>query len=761
MTDVTELKLDVGGMSCAACAIKVEQSIKKLPGVQAEVNFATERARVWLDNTASTEATTIDHAPGHEIDPAAIIAQVEKIGYTAQVPISVEKSQQARTERFEKTIRSYATRLWVVGALTIPVMLISMIPSLQFDYWQWLVMFMVIPVATWGAWPFHKEAGMRIRYGSVTMETLVSLGVITSFGWSLYAIFFTHAGDPHMRMGFQLFTTPGGGGHELYFEVTAAVAFFLLLGKYLEVRAKNETGKAVRELFNLGAKVARIVDADGSVSEVPADSLVPGDLVEVLPGDKIPSDGEVIDGISSVDASMITGESLPLDIQPGSEVTGGTINLNALIRVQITKVGSETVLARMADLVDSAQSGKTNVQRIADKIASIFVPIVIGLAILAFVLWWALSGSLLSAITAGIATLIIACPCALGLATPTALLAGTGRGSQLGILIANQTALESAREIDTVVLDKTGTVTKGVMSVVATMPAEGVTEIELLAVAAAVESGAVHPIAKAIVDALSALDSEAEIRESSDHATKAGEGAFAIVDNKIAYVGKASWIAEQIGREVPVKLFNDLAEKYSGPATVVTVSRGLKILGVIAATDVIKPDSAAAIAEMHALGLETILLTGDNFATASAVAAQVGIDQVFAEVLPKDKLVKISELQADGKRVAMVGDGVNDSPALVQANLGIAMGHGTEQAIAASDITVVNSELKTVVTAIKLARKTLGTIRGNLFWAFAYNAAAIPLAMLGMLNPSIAALAMAFSSVFVVTNSLRLSRFKD
>ncbi|MBX3311752.1 MAG: copper-translocating P-type ATPase [Microbacteriaceae bacterium] len=761
MTDVTELKLDVGGMSCAACAMKVEQSINKLPGVQAEVNFATERARVWLDDEALGASTLTNNDEVSPLDPATIIAQVEKIGYTAQVPISVEKSQQARSERFEKTIRSYVIRLWVVGALTIPVMLISMIPTLQFDYWQWLVMAMVIPVATWGAWPFHKEAGMRIRYGSVTMETLVSLGVITSFGWSLYAIFFTHSGDPHMRMSFELFTTPGGGGHELYFEVTAAVAFFLLLGKYLEIRTKNETGKAVRELFNLGAKVARFVDASGSVREVPADSLAPGDLVEVLPGDKIPSDGEVIDGVSAVDASMITGESLPIDIEPGTEVTGGTINLNARIRVRITKVGSETVLARMADLVDSAQSGKTNVQRIADQIASIFVPIVIGLAVLAFILWWSLSGSLLSAITAGIATLIIACPCALGLATPTALLAGTGRGSQLGILISNQTALESAREIDTVVLDKTGTVTKGVMSVVAVQPAEGISEAELLAIAAAVESGAVHPIAKAIVDALTELDSTATIPESSDHATAAGQGAFAMTGNKIAYVGKVSWISEQIGSDVPEKLFTALAEKYDGPATVVTVLHGLKVLGLIAATDVIKPDSAEAIAQMHPLGLETILLTGDNEVAASAVASQVGIDQVFAEVLPKDKLVKISQLQASGKRVAMVGDGVNDSPALVQADLGIAMGHGTEQAIAASDITVVSGELKSVVTAIKLARKTLGTIRGNLFWAFAYNAAAIPLAMLGMLNPSIAALAMAFSSVFVVTNSLRLTRFKD
>ncbi|EZP27741.1 heavy metal translocating P-type ATPase [Microbacterium oleivorans] len=717
----TDVELDISGMTCASCATRIERKLNKLPGVEASVNYATEKARVRADGVETTQ----------------LIATVEAAGYGATVP--APEPETAEPDDETKPLRQ---RLLISAALSLPVAVMSMIPALQFENWQWLALTLAAPVAVWGAWPFHRAAAVNLRHGAATMDTLISLGVIASLGWSLFALFFGGAGMPGMTMTFTLVGAPRAGGHEIYLEVAALVTVFILAGRYIEARAKRASSEALRALLELGATDAAKLQ-NGVETRVPVSQLVVGDAVVVRPGEKIPSDGLVTAGMSSVDASMLTGESMPVEVAEGSRVVGATINVGGRLEVQITRVGADTELARMRRLMEEAQTGKADVQRLADRVSAVFVPVVIGLALAALVGWTIAGAPWELAFTAAVATLIIACPCALGLATPTALLVGTGRGSQLGILIRGPQVLEQTRTVDTIVLDKTGTVTTGRMSVTDVLPA-GVSREELLAVAASVESGSEHPVARAIVEAAPA----GRVESFQSHA---GFGVQGVVDGAAVVAGRPSWLAEQWAVEVPA----DLPE-----GTVVAVARDGEYLGAIVVADTVKPSSAAAIARFRELGLEPILLTGDTASSASRVAAEVGIERVEAGVTPAGKLDTIRRLQGEGRVVAMAGDGVNDAAALAAADLGIAMGGGTDAAIAASDITVVSGDLIVVADAVRLARRTLGIIKGNLFWAFAYNVAAIPLAMAALLNPLVAAAAMALSSVFVVTNSLRLRGFQ-
>ena len=629
-----------------------------------------------------------------------------------------------------------------------------MIPALQFTYWQWLTLTLAAPVVVWGAWPFHRAAAINARHGAATMDTLISVGVLAAFGWSLYALFFGGAGMPGMRMSVTFVGTPQAGGHEVYLEVAALVTVFILLGRYLEVRAKRQSGEALRALLELGAKDAVIL-REGTEQRVPVAQLVPGDVVVVRPGEKIPADGLVTEGMSAVDESMLTGESVPVEVAPGSRVVGATVNTGGRLLVQITRVGADTELARMARLVEEAQTGKAQVQRLADRVSAVFVPIVIVLALAAFAGWLIAGAPLEVAFTAAVTTLIIACPCALGLATPTALLVGTGRGAQLGILIRGPQVLEQTRRIDTVVLDKTGTITAGTMTVTGIHPAPGTDEAELIRFAAALEHGSEHPIGRAIT---AAADGPTDAVES--FAAEAGQGVQGIVDGRLVAAGRASWITTQWALPIPAELAATIAADEAAGATVTVVAWDGQVRGAISVADTIKPTSREAVARLRELGLTPILLTGDNPGAARAIANQAGIEDVRAGVTPQGKLDTIRDLQAAGRVVAMVGDGVNDAAALAAADLGIAMGTGTDAAITAADLTIVSGDLMLVPDAIRLARRTLGTIKGNLFWAFAYNVAAIPVAMLALLNPILAAAAMAFSSVFVVTNSLRLRRFR-
>ncbi|MDT3316211.1 heavy metal translocating P-type ATPase [Microbacterium sp. KSW4-11] len=717
----TDVELDISGMTCASCATRIERKLNKLPGVEASVNYATEKARVRAEG----------------IDTAQLIATVEAAGYAAAVPAPEPETTEADDET-----RPLRQRLLISAALSLPVALMSMIPALQFEYWQWLALTLAAPVAVWGAWPFHRAAAVNLRHGAATMDTLISLGVIASFGWSLYALFLGGAGMPGMTMSFTLVGAPRAGGHEIYLEVAALVTVFILAGRYIEARAKRASSEALRALLELGATDAAKLQ-NGVETRVPVSQLAVGDTVVVRPGEKIPSDGLVTAGMSSVDASMLTGESMPVEVAEGSRVVGATINVGGRLEVQITRVGADTELARMRRLMEEAQTGKAEVQRLADRVSAVFVPVVIGLALVALAGWTVAGAPWELAFTAAVATLIIACPCALGLATPTALLVGTGRGSQLGILIRGPQVLEQTRTVDTIVLDKTGTVTTGRMSVTEVLPS-GVSREELLAVAAAVESGSEHPVARAIV----ATSASGSVESFQSHA---GFGVQGVVDGAAVVAGRPSWLAEQWAVAVPA----DLPE-----GTVVAVARDGEYLGAIVVADTVKPTSAAAIARFRELGLEPILLTGDTASSAARVAAEVGISRVEAGVTPAGKLDAIRRLQGEGRVVAMVGDGVNDAAALAAADLGIAMGGGTDAAIAASDITVVSGDPLVVADAVRLARRTLGIIKGNLFWAFAYNVAAIPLAMAALLNPLVAAAAMALSSVFVVTNSLRLRGFQ-
>ncbi|MGC5225082.1 heavy metal translocating P-type ATPase [Micromonospora sp. DT81.3] len=734
-----DVELEISGMTCASCATRIERKLNKLPGVEATVNYATEKARVRADG----------------VDAAELIAAVESAGYSAVLPAPiVDEPTSTETPAVDGELLALRRRLLISTALAVPVALMSMIPLLQFTYWQWLALTLTAPVAVWGAWPFHRAAFVNARHGAATMDTLISVGVIAAFGWSLYALFFGMAGIPGMHMTFTLFGSPEAGTGEIYLEVAALVTVFILAGRYAEVRAKKSSTEALRALLHLGAKDAtRLV---GGVEQlVPVAQLAVGDQVVVRPGEKVPSDGLVVDGASAIDASMLTGESVPVEVTTGSQVVGATVNVGGRLIVEITRVGADTELARMQRLMDDAQTGKAKVQRLADRVSGVFVPIVIVLAIVAFVGWLLVGGSVEVAFTAAVATLIIACPCALGLATPTALLVGTGRGSQLGILIRGPQVLEQTRQVDTIVLDKTGTITYGAMTVTTVSPAPGVTAEDLLRTAAAAEWGSEHPVARAIVTAAAGTPPQAEA-----FASHAGFGVQAIVDGSLVVAGRPLWVEDQWSVHPPITHRSETDTLQAAGATVVAVARDGKFLGTIAVSDTMKPTSAEAIARFRALGLRPVLLTGDNAGAAQHIADLVGIEEVRAGVTPAGKLDAIRQLQAAGRVVAMVGDGVNDAAALAAADLGIAMGGGTDAAIAASDVTIASGDLLIVADAIRLSRRTLGTIKGNLFWAFAYNIAAIPLAMLGLLNPLVAAAAMALSSVFVVTNSLRLRSFR-
>jgi len=741
MSTATDVDLDITGMTCASCATRVERKLNKLPGVEATVNFATEKARVHAESPVAVEE---------------LIAAIEQAGYGATVPAPPATDPvegQAGAPRDEELL-SLRQRLIISTLLAVPVGVLSMIPALQFTSWQWLALTLAAPVVVWGAWPFHRAAAINARHGAATMDTLISVGVLAAFGWSLYALFFGGAGMPGMRMSVTFVGTPQSGGHEVYLEVAALVTVFILLGRYLEVRAKRQSGEALRALLELGAKDA-VVLRTGVEQRIPVGQLVPGDRVVVRPGEKIPADGLVAEGVSAVDESMLTGESVPVEVGPGSRVVGATVNTGGRLLVEITRVGADTELARMARLVEEAQTGKAQVQRLADRVSAIFVPVVIVLSLAAFAGWLIAGAGLEVAFTAAVTTLIIACPCALGLATPTALLVGTGRGAQLGILIRGPQVLEQTRRIDTVVLDKTGTITAGTMTVTATHPTPGTDQAELVQVAAALEHGSEHPIGRAITTAasrpLAAVESFAAV---------AGQGVQGIVDGRLVAAGRASWITTQWALPVPTDLAATIAADEAAGATVTVVAWDGQVRGAISVADTIKPTSREAVARLRELGLTPILLTGDNPGAARAIADQAGIEDVRAGVTPQGKLDTIRDLQAAGRVVAMVGDGVNDAAALAAADLGIAMGTGTDAAITAADLTIVSGDLVLVPDAIRLARRTLGTIKGNLFWAFAYNVAALPVAMLALLNPILAGAAMAFSSVFVVTNSLRLRRFR-
>ncbi len=734
-----DVELDIAGMTCASCAVRIERKLNKLPGVEATVNYATEKARV--------------RAAG--VPTADLIAAVEAAGYAAAVPPPpVDETAPDAEPPVDGELAALRHRLLISLTLAVPVTLMSMVPLLQFPNWQWLALTLTAPIAVWGAWPFHRAAAVNARHGAATMDTLISVGVIAAFGWSLYALFLGSAGMPGMHMTFTLFGQPGGGTGEIYLEVAALVTVFILAGRYAEARAKKSSTEALRALLHLGAKeAARLVD--GVEQRVPVSQLVVGDLVVVRPGEKIPSDGIVASGASAVDASMLTGEAVPVEVTVGSRVVGATMNVAGRLTVEVTRIGADTELSRMQRLVEEAQTGKAKVQRLADRISAIFVPIVLVLAVVAFVGWLMTGGSVEVAFTAAVATLIIACPCALGLATPTALLVGTGRGSQLGILIRGPQVLEQTRRVDRVVLDKTGTLTTGEMAVSVALPVDGTTGDELLQLAAAVEAGSEHPVARAIGRAAADLP----VADAEAFTSHAGFGVQGVVAGALVVAGRPSWVQSEWSIQPPADALAAAETLAAQGATVIMVARDGAYLGAIAVADTVKASSADAVARFRALGLHPVLLTGDNAGSAAHIAAAVGIDDVRAGVTPAGKLDAIRSLQAEGRVVAMVGDGVNDSAALAGADLGMAMGGGTDAAIAASDITIVSGDLLVAVDAIRLARRTLGTIKGNLFWAFAYNVAAIPVAMLGLLNPLVAAAAMAFSSVFVVTNSLRLRGF--
>ena len=730
---VTEVDLDITGMTCASCAARVEKKLNRMPGVTATVNYGTDRAHIALP-----DGTSIDDA----------IATIEATGYTAQRP-RVD-SDRERTHD-DPELRDLRRRVTISAILTAPVVALAMIPPLQFDYWQWLSLALAAPVVAWGALPFHRAAWTNLRHGAATMDTLVSLGVGAAFVWSLYALFLGGAGDPGMRMSFHLLPSQGAGNSEIYLEVAAAVTTFILLGRYFEIRAKSRSSQALTALLSLGAKDVTVV-SDGRERTIAIDELAVGDQFLVHPGEKVATDGRVINGESSVDISLLTGEPMPADVGPGDVVVGAGINTSGRLVVQATRVGVDTHLARIAALVEDAQTKKAPVQRLADRISAIFVPIVIVLA-LATVVGWSITGADLAfAFTAGVAVLIIACPCALGLATPTALLVGTGRGAQMGIVIRGPEILESTRKIDTIVLDKTGTLTQGRMSVVDVLIDEY--RPDTVTLTAAVESASEHPIGRALAAAADEIQLVEAFRSTQ------GQGVRGVVDGSTVITGRPSWLVHEWSISIPPTAHDWIDDQRERGRTVVATAIDGSFGGAFAIADAVKDSSAHAVSEIRELVGEPILVTGDNTHSAQAVADQLGIGSVVADVLPESKIAVVRDLQAQGKCVAMVGDGVNDAAALAQADLGIAMGSGSDVAIEASDITLVRSDPRSIVDAIRLSRRTLSTIKGNLFWAFAYNIAAIPLAMAGLLNPMVAGAAMAFSSVFVVGNSLRLRGFQ-
>ncbi|WP_405672339.1 heavy metal translocating P-type ATPase [Streptomyces canus] len=727
----SEVELLIGGMTCASCAARVEKKLNRMDGVTATVNYATEKARV-------------SYPAG--VDVADLIATVVKTGYTAEEPAPPAHEP----SRDDPELTALRQRLHVSVALAVPVVALSMIPALQFDNWQWLALTLASPVVVWGAWPFHRAAWTNIRHAAATMDTLVSVGTLAAFGWSLWALFFGDAGMPGMRERFEL--TAGGmdGASTIYLEVAAGVTVFILLGRYLEARAKRRAGAALRALMELGAKDVSVL-RDGREVRIPAERLGVGDRFVVRPGEKIATDGTVVEGASAVDASMLTGESVPVDVGVGDIVTGATVNAGGRIVVAATRVGADTRLARMAKLVEDAQNGKAEVQRLADRVSAVFVPAVILIAVGTFGGWLGVTGDTVAAFTAAVAVLIIACPCALGLATPTALMVGTGRGAQLGILIKGPEVLESTRRVDTVVLDKTGTVTTGRMTLQEVHVVQDADEKQVLRLAGALEHASEHPVARAI--AVGAEERVGPLPEAEGFENVPGKGVRGHVEGHEVAVGRLIDV-------LPAELARAKEEAERDGRTAVVVGWDGVAHGVLAVADAVKETSAQAVRSLRALGLTPVLLTGDNRVVAEAVARAVGIDEVIAEVLPEDKVDAVRRLQGEGRVVAMVGDGVNDAAALAAADLGLAMGTGTDAAIEAGDLTLVRGDLRVAADAIRLSRRTLSIIKGNLVWAFGYNVAALPLAAAGLLNPMIAGAAMAFSSVFVVTNSLRLRAFR-
>jgi P-type Cu+ transporter len=724
------VELAIGGMTCASCAARIEKKLNKLDGVTATVNFVTEKASVRFPAAVS---------------PEDLISAVKQVGYSA-VLVSPPGPP-----------GSLRQRLLVSLVLAVPVVVLSMVPALQFWDWQWLALALAAPVAVWGAWPFHRAALVNVRHRAATMDTLISVGVTAAFAWSLYALFFTSAGMPGMRMSFTLLA-----GHAvtsaIYLDAAAGVTAAILLGRYFEARAKRRSGAALRALASLGAKDAAVL-RDGREVRVPVEQLAAGDLFVVRPGEKIATDGVVESGSSAVDTSMLTGEPVPAEVAAGDTVTGGCVNASGRLVVRATRVGADTKLAQITRLVEQAQNGKAPVQRLADRVSAVFVPVVIGIAVVTLAAWLAAGQRPGAAFTAAVAVLIIACPCAMGLATPTAVAVGTGRGARLGILIKGPEVLQATQAIDTIVLDKTGTITTGQMSLADVAAAPGEDTDELLWLAGAAEDPSAHPIAAAIADGARARLG-AELPDAEEFTSHHGLGVTAVIGGHAVAVGRASWLADEWAQCIPAALAARAAEAETAGKTAVFVGWDGRARGVLIVADTVKPTSAEAVATLRGMGLRPVLLTGDNERAARSVASTVGIEEVIAGVLPDGKATVIKELQAAGRVVAMAGDGVNDAAALAQADLGLAIGTGTGAAIEASDLTLVRGDLRAVPDAIGLSRRTMATIKGNLFWAFAYNTAAIPLAALGFLSPLIAGVAMAFSSIFVVANSLRLRRFQ-
>ncbi|WP_182524771.1 heavy metal translocating P-type ATPase [Nocardioides dongkuii] len=735
----TDVELAITGMTCASCANRIERKLNKLDGVVASVNYATEKARVSFPETVTADD---------------LVATVAAAGYGAALPAApAESGEDDAEDPADAETRALRQRLVVSALLTVPVVAMAMVPALQVEHWQWLSLTLAAPVAVWGAWPFHRAALTNARHGTTTMDTLVSLGVLAAFGWSVVALFWGSAGDAGMTHPFRLTVERSDGLGNIYLEAATGVTTFLLAGRWFEKRSKRRAGDALRSLLSLGAKDVAVL-RDGAEVRVPADDLAVGDLFVVRPGEKVATDGVVETGTSAVDASMLTGEPVPVEVGPGDAVTGATVNAGGRLVVRATRVGADTRLAQMARLVEEAQSGKAEVQRLADRVSGVFVPIVVALAVGTLGFWLGAGVPASAAFAAAVSVLIVACPCALGLATPTALLVGTGRGAQLGILIRGPEILESTRRVDTVVLDKTGTVTTGVMTL-GEVVADGATEDDVRRVAGALESRSEHPIARAVAAGHGGPGGPVV----TDFANEPGLGVRGTVDGRTVVAGRPALLAER-GLALGERLAAAVDAAQARGATPVVVGWDGAARGVLVVSDRPRATSAEAVARLRGLGLRPVLLTGDHERAARAVAAEVGIDDVVAEVLPADKVAVVRRLQDEGRVVAMVGDGVNDAAALAQADLGIAMGTGTDVAIEASDLTLVRGDLLLAADAVRLARRTLAVIKGNLFWAFGYNVAALPLAAAGLLNPMLAGAAMALSSVFVVTNSLRLRRFR-